>query len=250
MQSPWLYHAAEAVDDTLTNSRLARFRRCCIDLEHFVSDPVFVKVGANDGVTGDPCSDILLSGTRWRGLLIEPVPYCFERLRENFSDSNRFSLERVAVGTTTERTTFYYVAREAITAMPNLPNWYDQLGSFDKGHILKHLTKKLEPFIVECEVEICPLTDVLRRNRIEFVHLLHVDTEGHDLEVLKSLDLPSYLPALIFVEHAHLASDEKRAMRRLLRKHGYSVCRCRGDYFALHKMAYRDLKRMARKQHA
>src|SRR5581483_5117295 len=56
---------------------IRRFRRYCRQLTAFVSDPIFVKIGANDGVTSDPCSDILLSNSNWKGLLIEPVPYCF-----------------------------------------------------------------------------------------------------------------------------------------------------------------------------
>src|SRR5262249_59030637 len=76
----------------------AQIRHYCAVLPTLVAEPLFVKVGANDGVTGDPCSDILLATPQWRGILIEPVPYCFERLRANFSDSRRFILEQVAVG--------------------------------------------------------------------------------------------------------------------------------------------------------
>jgi hypothetical protein len=49
-------------------------RSFCLDLSRILPNPVFVKIGANDGVTGDPCSDILLANLNWRGLLIEPVP--------------------------------------------------------------------------------------------------------------------------------------------------------------------------------
>src|SRR5579862_2865434 len=64
-----------------------RFRQYCLNLSRALPEPMFVKIGANDGITGDPCSDILLAHTNWRGLLIEPVPYCFERLQKNFRDS-------------------------------------------------------------------------------------------------------------------------------------------------------------------
>jgi hypothetical protein len=37
-------------------------------------EPFFVKIGANDGITGDTSSDPL-SDTNWKGLIIEPVPY-------------------------------------------------------------------------------------------------------------------------------------------------------------------------------
>lgn len=222
------------------------FRRYCSDLPGIAPDPVFVKVGANDGITGDPCAAILLAEPRWKGLLIEPVPHCFDRLRETFQDDRRFSLERVAVGARVGYASFYYVDPKARESIPDLPFWIDQLGSFDRSHIVKHLDGLLEPFIVECTVDVQPLTELLRRNRIGDVHLLHVDAEGHDLEVLKTLDFATYTPLAIFVEHKHLSAYQKSDMLHLLRALGYSVRDCGDDYFALDKRAYRRLRRRAR----
>ncbi len=211
---------------------VARFRRYILDLSRIVPEPAFVKVGANDGISGDPCSDILLANTNWRGLLIEPVPYCFDRLKANFQDSQRFCLEQVAIGAPAGHTSFYYVGQRANQSLSGLPEWFDQLGSFDRNHIVKHLNGRLEPFTIECKVEVCPLSDVLARNRIREVHLLHVDAEGHDYEVLKTLDFAQHTPLSIFVEHRHLSSAQKAEMLRLLHKHRYSVRDCGADYFA------------------
>jgi FkbM family methyltransferase len=198
-----------------------------------VAKPVFVKVGANDGITGDPLSDVLLANAKWKGLLIEPVPYCFDRLQKVFHDAERFTLEQVAIGEAVGKSTFYYVDEKAVESIPNLPSWYDQLGSFDKNHILKHLDGALAPFIVEHDVEVLPLSDVLTRNGIRDVHLLHIDTEGYDYEVLKTLDLAKQSPTAIFIEHKHLPAAKKTEMGSLLRKHGYSVHDCGSDYFAV-----------------
>ena len=219
----------------IDNREQSRFRHYCRNLPRVLSAPVFVKIGANDGITGDPCSDILLANTNWKGLLIEPVPYCFDRLKANFQDSRRFRLEQIAVGELAGEATFYYVDPKAIHRMPNLPAWFDQLGSFDKKHIMKHLDGILEPYILECKVQVFPLTDVLIRHRIQDVHLLHVDTEGYDYEVLKSLDFAKFTPFVIFVEHKHLADAKKTEMLHLLRKHGYSIGDCGGDYFAVNR---------------
>ena len=51
-----------------------------------VKHPRFVKVGANDGLTGDPCGDAFLSGATWSGLLIEPVPFLARKLATVYSD--------------------------------------------------------------------------------------------------------------------------------------------------------------------
>jgi len=228
-----------------TARKIERFRSYCKDLPNFVAEPVFVKVGANDGITDDPCSDILLAKTQWRGLLIEPVPYCFDHLKANYRDSKRFSLEQVAVGASAGTATFYYVDRNILNAQPQpyIPPWFDQLGSFDKNHIVKHGIP--EPFIIECTVQVCTLSSLIKRNGIREVHLLHIDTEGYDYEVLKTLDFTTQAPVLIFVEHVHVLKDQKEEMVNLLRHQGYSVYDCGRDYFAINEAAHNRLKQNA-----
>lgn len=220
------------------------FRDYCRRLPDLVEDAVFVKVGANDGVTGDPCSDILLADRRWRGLLIEPVPYCFNRLKANFSDAERFSLERVAIGPVVDTTTFYYVDERARAERPELPDWFDQLGSFDRSHIVKHLDGVLEPYILKAPVEVCPLGAVILRNRLTKIDLLHIDTEGYDFEVLKTLNFSKYKPPLIYIEHQHLPALQKKDMLRLLVGQGYRVRDAGRDYFALNERAIVKSKRL------
>lgn len=231
-----------AASHLLRRGPIGRFRDYCMVLPEYTKEALFVKVGANDGVVDDPCSRILFA-PGWKGLLIEPVPYCFERLKQNYSDSRKYTLEQVAIGRTIGKTIFYFVGQEAVQHLPDLPSWYDQLGSFDRQHILKHLGADIEPFIVAQEVEVCTLSEVIRRNAIRKIHLLHIDTEGFDLEVLKTYDFDISKPILIFIEHKHLSAVDKSEMRGLLRKHGYSITDCGGDYFALNKKAFRQLRR-------
>lgn len=223
------------------------FRILCAELPQIISNPVFVKVGAHDGITGDPCSDILIADARWKGLLIEPVPYLFARLKENFSNSARFALEQVAVGPKASRATFYCMAAGAKESLPDLQDFFDQLGSFDKQHIFKHyedLESKLEPFITEIEVEVLPLPDILQRNHIQDCHLLHIDTEGYDYKVLSTLNFSVTRPFVLFIEHKHLGARERQDLRRLLHKHNYIVRDCGQDYFAIDKRAKKVLRKL------
>ena len=210
-------------------------RRYCLLLPDLVKSPFFVKIGANDGTTGDPVSDILLADERWKGLLVEPVPYIFKRLAANFSDSSRFSLERAAIGESNGEATFYYVDPRAAHEIPNLPEWYDQLGSFDRNHIIKHLNGVLEPFIIEECVPVRTLEHLFRDGGTKDVHLLQIDTEGHDYEVLKSVDLAKLLPLAIYVEHKNISRSDKVEMLKGLRGRGYRIDDCGGDYFAVHR---------------
>jgi len=221
---------------------LQRFKRLCRQLPQRTPDPFFVKIGANDGTTGDPCSRILLKNPRWKGLLIEPVPYCFEKLKTNFADPNRFILEPVAIGAEAGKALFYYVSEAARDHLPDLPGWHDKLGSFDRNHILKFLDGALEPFIVEHPLDVQTLTDVLARNDIQHIDLLHIDTEGHDFEILKTVNFEAFCPVLIFLEYNHLSEQDNAELCRFLRSNGYSVHNAGRDYLAIHKRKARRLR--------
>jgi len=235
---PLVQRARLAKEERLIN----RFRDYCRTLSDRVAEPIFVKVGANDGVTDDPCSDIFLANPKWRGLLIEPVPYCFASLQKNFPDRRRFILEQIAIGSPSGEAIFYYVDGNARNEMSDWQSWFDKLGSFDRQHILKHLNGKLAPYIIECRVPVRPLTKILIQSRLPHVHILHVDTEGHDYEVLKTLDFSRFAPLAILVEHCHLSADKKAALRELLERHGYAVQTSFSEYFAVNTKADRRLR--------
>lgn len=222
-----------------------RLRRYCSLLPDRVQQPTFVIIGANDGITEDPVSDIFLADSRWKGLLIEPVPFCFQRLAATFQDSQRFALEQAAIGKPSGSSSFYYVDQDATDDMNNRPFWFDQVGSFDRTHILRHLGGALEQHIVECTVEVRALGDILQKHNIDRLHFLQIDTEGYDYEIIQTLDLANDAPWAILVEHKHLSGVEKTAMLDLLRTNGYRVAPCGAfDYFAIHNRA--QLQELAR----
>ncbi len=251
--SPFLYETLRPVVTSFRESRrrallqkqkkaIDRFREYCIELSKAVERPVFVKVGANDGIGDDPCSDIFVEHKNWRGVLIEPVPYWFERLKANFkAEADRFAFEQIAIGSPAGETIFYHVDPRGRETMPNWEDWFDKLGSFDRQHIVKHATGILEPFIVEARVQVHPLTEILRRHDIRELHLLHVDAEGFDYEVLKTLDFSKVAPWSIFIEHFHLRSEDKWEMVAFLRRQGYTVHDCISDYFAVKEDISRQL---------
>jgi hypothetical protein len=53
------------------------------------------------------------------------------------------------------------------------------------------------------------------------VHLLLLDTEGYDWEILKSIDLEKHRPRLVIYEHYHLSAVERAESRRHLELFGY-----------------------------
>jgi FkbM family methyltransferase len=184
------------------------------------------------------CSKILLEGAHWHGVLIEPVPHCFERLKANFPDEARFRLEPVAIGKA-GKTSFYYVDAAAAAAIPSLPYYHDQLGSFRREHIVQHLGPAIDQYIRERELDVQPLSAILDKHGIGDFQLLHVDVEGYDYEVLKTLDFERHKPTLIFIEHKHLGAADRAEMVATLRNRGYEITDVAGDFFAMDRRRFK-----------
>ncbi len=195
------------------------------------SDPVFVKVGANDGISDDPCGNTFLRRDVWRGLLVEPVPYCLRKLRSIYH-ADRFQIAPVAVGDVPGEQAFYYVDERAGDSLVGLPASYDQLGSFNRQHIVAHLDGVLEPYIREMVIRVETLDRLLASHGFEQIDFLHIDTEGYDYQVLKGLDLQRIRPRAIYLEHKHLSSSDRTRVESKLTLEGYRVLDCGTDYLA------------------
>ena len=180
-------------------------------------DTQIIQIGSNDGKTTDPLHELIIKNSNWRVIFVEPVPYLFERLTTNYPKSTRFIFDNSAINDGAEQM-FYYVNNKAAKELDDLPFWYDQLGSFDKGNIINHLNGKLEPYIEEKELKGITLPDLLNKYSVRSIDLLHIDTEGHDWKVLSQLDLKRYKPKIILFEYKHLNEKEIIKALRFLKR--------------------------------
>jgi FkbM family methyltransferase len=203
--------------------------------------PSFVKIGANDGLTGDPCGDMFIRDIRWRGLLVEPVDYCVEKLKNTYCDQSRFTIVQAAIGHKRERRKFYFLAKEAKYSIPDMPEWYDQIGSFDREHIVRHLPIEANKFIIERDIDVFSLSSMLMQTGYVAPLFLHIDVEGFDYEVLKSLNFRQSRPSVIMIEHKHLSASDLYSMIELLEGNGYLSLDAGEDLVALTKTVAKTL---------
>ena len=66
----------------------------------------FVQVGSNDGIRADPLYPWIIKYC-WRGILIEPVQYLFEKLKHNYRDREGLIFENAAIAETDGCKAFY-----------------------------------------------------------------------------------------------------------------------------------------------
>ncbi|MCU1427041.1 MAG: hypothetical protein JWL83_1041 [Actinomycetia bacterium] len=185
----------------------------------------FIQVGSNDGEQHDPLRAAILR-RRWHGIMIEPVPYVFRRLQENYGGyANRIALENVAIGERDGHLPFYHLAPVADYEAEGLPQWYDGIGSFKREHVLKHVTHipDVAERLVCIEVPSLTFESLCHKRGVERVDLIHIDAEGSDFDVIKLIDLARHRPRLLVYEHYHLSAAEQGQCRLHLETHGYDT---------------------------
>lgn len=171
-------------------------------------------IGANDGLSFDPIMKSLL-GKVSSAVLIEPVPIYFKLLLKNLKNDNRFTFLNVAISDKVEKNlTMYYVK--------NTRDYSDEsqgYASLDMDHLLKLGVKRQD--IGYSDVEVIKINDTLKKHNINF---LQIDTEGHDHDIIQSIDFTSnYLPRIIKFEILHMTFWQFAHLRIKLRKHDYHV---------------------------
>jgi FkbM family methyltransferase len=179
----------------------------------------FIQVGAHDGTALDPLRAEIVRRP-WSGIMVEPVPYVFERLRANYGRNRRLILENAAIADTDGVRDFHHLPQ---ADDPSLWKWYDALGSFRRDVVLRHreLVPDIEERIVTTAVPCLTFDSLCRKHGVDRVDIVQMDTEGYDLEVLRLIDLQRWQPALVMYEHIHLDDDEQREAGALLDECGY-----------------------------
>ena len=209
------------------------------------SDLFFVQIGAMDGVTADPLREHILASS-WHGLLIEPLPDMFERLRENYAGREGLRFERAAI---VDRSGPVEMFRVDPQQLARFPSWVGGLSSLhgDRNNLSK---PRIRRHAGRVTVPGRTLAEVLAEHAARRIDLLVIDTEGHDQRVLGPLDFERSPPAIIYLEVCNLTRREQMRTRELLGQNGYEVIEERSNWTGvrLDECVYPKSARVA-KQH-
>lgn len=206
-----------------------RFRDILTRCAERTKDFFFIEIGANDGVTQDILHQYI-DKYRWRGILVEPVPYYFEKLKCTYEANDQLALENVAISDKDEIRDFYRV-REGVS---HFPYWSEGLGSFDLKVVLSHrwAMPNISDYIVTEKVKCIALRSLLLKHDVKKIDLLSIDTEGYDYEIIKQIDFDKLSPLVLIYEHKHIKRDERKRCESMLRAHRYALRKQRGNTLA------------------
>lgn len=189
----------------------------------------FVQVGSNDGIRRDPIHRFIMRH-RWSGIMLEPVPAIFDALISNCRGNPNLHFENVAIAEARGTLAFYSIAPEVET----LPEWHDQIGSLLPETLLRygHAIPDIEKHIVEQNVPAITYADLMAQYQEPDVDFLHIDAEGYDHRILRSIDFAKHGPPMILYENVILSVDERADCKTLLQDAGYTLIDQAADTFA------------------
>lgn len=194
---------------------------------------VIIEVGANDGKTGDPLYEIIKRNPEGCAILIEPIPYLFNQLKQTYSDCDHCIFENIGIAAESGEMSIFYADANARLSMPELPHYFKELASFDRSRISNLLGEKGKEFLCEELVKTMPLKALMNHHSINHVDLLQVDTEGYDFEVLKTFPFDTTRPQVVCFEHCHFTSDDRSASRQMMAQNGYHVEQWGKDFICI-----------------
>jgi FkbM family methyltransferase len=183
-------------------------------------NPFFIKIGAHDGISGDPTHSFLYNYP-CQGVMVEPVEYLFKKLQDAYKNKLDILLENSIIGDFNGHQTFYRLQAN----QRHLVEWHDQLGSLYPNVILKHKGSidNIKSYMVQENLPCITFNALLKKYSVKKIDFLLIDTEGYDFEIIKQIKWTRLKPAIIFYEHKHLSSADKSRCLSLLKKQSYST---------------------------
>lgn len=180
-----------------------------------------IQAGANDGKSNDFIHQLNRRSST-RAILVEPVPYVFAELKNEYKDCSHIRLLQAAItdSVNSQSLPFYYLKPVAGLDFPTI---YNQWGSFSLEHLRKFAVHvpHFEDLLTVEEVDTLTINQVMEQSGFPTIDLIATDVEGFDGKIIASIDFPRFQPKLILFEHIHIEKAELKALLLLLSTNGY-----------------------------
>ena len=160
-----------------------------------------VVIGAHSGIH---IKDLISEYANQKVLLVEPVPYNYQILENDYKNNENIFISRNAIFDEAKKDNFYHVKKDSIKKLGK--HWASQIGSFDKNHILNHKNKRFDikdDDIQITEVEFITFQDLVKKYSINSINKLQIDVEGAEYKIMNSIDYNKIKIKNIFFESKH-----------------------------------------------
>ncbi|HYX05971.1 MAG TPA: FkbM family methyltransferase [Bacteroidales bacterium] len=154
---------------------------------------IFLEVGANDGFKQS--NTYYYERLRnWKGVLIEPIPTLFTRCKKLRKRSEVFNYICSSPENSGLKKTIRY-ADLMSQVNGSLQNTNEENAHISRGIEIQDLNNSFKVDI-ECKT----LSEIIDKSGFERFDFMSIDVEGHELQVLKGLDLNRHAPTYLLIE--------------------------------------------------
>lgn len=178
-----------------------------------VKNGVFVDIGANDGTTFS--NSLLFEESGWSGICVEPHPKVFEILKKN----RKCNLVNACISGEDTTVDFLVIEGKA--------NMLSGIQNFMDASDLERIDREIEQYgdkKLTIQIEsLSPIT-LLKRFAYSHIDFLSIDTEGCELQILKSIDFKAIPVSVISVENGSRTPE----IFHHLTKVGFKLYKCVG----------------------
>jgi FkbM family methyltransferase len=176
-----------------------------------------IQIGSHIGDSiNDPIFNKIHKTTKL--FLIEPIPYIFEKLKDNYKNKHP---ENKNITYINKAVSNFIGEIELSSPSQNndfskLPFWASQISSINPNHALKIIPNLI---IDKIKVNTTTINDLINNYKIDKIDLLHMDTEGHDYDIIMNYDF-KIKPEKILFEHKYTDGTSKtgRKYQKILKK--------------------------------
>ena len=188
----------------------------------------FIQVGAYDGVLFDPLR-ALITAHGWRGILLEPQPDQFAKLTKNYRGQDQLILKNAAIDTKDGEKILYRARADYFAKFQRADElaWVNSAATFDRAAFER--VPNIAGYIEEVPVQAISFDSLLNQTDFGHVHLLQIDTEGFDYEIIKMFEIAKRRPEIVHFEHKMLSQTDLDECLKMFIQQGYLLTQIGGE---------------------
>lgn len=197
------------------------------------NDLFFVVIGAMDGINHDQLYPYAFKNKNWKGMLVEPIPIYFEKLKTNYENRDNLIFKNVAITDKQETKNIYTIPRQHIEN-GLVPSWCDGISTFkteQSAISYDGIKDKITTEPVVC----CPFKDLIDEHKITNIDILQIDAEGYDFEIFNQIWQLGFRPKIIYIEIVQLNQKQIDFLYYVLENTNYNVLRECDNLFCIQK---------------
>ena len=176
-----------------------------------LSDFGLVIIGAHSGAH---LHDLISRYNKKQILLVEPVPYNYEKLEVNFNNLENIHICKNGVLDKHKLDNFYYIKKDSIKKLGK--HWASGIGSFDKNHILNHRSKRFkvkDEDIQTKQIEFITFNELAKKFSIKSIDMLQIDVEGAEYQIMSFINYDKIEIKQILFEAKHFDGTFKEGKK-------------------------------------